>query len=133
MYLASPDADHIFICKRKGFVRMAVEEGIDIIPVYHFGNTQLFSFGPKGLEEWGRKWRLSLGLLYGVAGLPIPRWRPLMMAVGAPVAVVKTGRAAAEFEGVVEEVHQRYMGALLGLYGKYKGMYGWEDHPLIMH
>jgi 2-acylglycerol O-acyltransferase 2 len=133
MYLASADADYIFITNRKGFIRMAVEQGVDIIPVYHFGNTQLFSFGPKWLEEWGRRWRFSLGLLYGVGGLPIPRWRPLMMVVGAPVAVVQVPRDAPEFEVVVEEVHQQYMMALQGLYDKYKLMYGWEDHPLIMH
>ena len=34
---------------RKGFVRIAVEEGIDggIVPVYHFGNTKIFDFVPQ--------------------------------------------------------------------------------------
>lgn len=31
MYLASPDSDHIYITRRKGFVRIAVETGTDIV------------------------------------------------------------------------------------------------------
>lgn len=34
---------------RKGFVRVAVEEGIDggLVPVYHFGNTAILDFAPQ--------------------------------------------------------------------------------------
>jgi hypothetical protein len=31
MYLAGGDADHIYIRTRKGFVAVAVEEGVDIV------------------------------------------------------------------------------------------------------
>lgn len=40
---AGGPADHIYIKNRKGFVAVAVEEGVDIVPVYHFGNTQVGS------------------------------------------------------------------------------------------
>jgi hypothetical protein len=35
------------LCNRKGFVKVAVEMGVDggIIPVYHFGNTQVRAAG----------------------------------------------------------------------------------------
>lgn len=103
------------------------------VPVYHFGNTQCLSFGPKFLEPWGRKWRFSLGLLYGIAYLPIPRRVRLLMAVGAPVKVTKTCRSDPKFQDVVNDTHQRYMTALRALYDKNKALYGWEDHPLVMH
>ena len=41
MCVAGGPADHIYIKNRKGFVAVAVEEGVDIVPVYHFGNTQV--------------------------------------------------------------------------------------------
>jgi hypothetical protein len=101
--------------------------------VYHLGNTQLFSFGPKFCERWARKFRFSLGLLYGVAGLPIPRWRQLFMVVGAPVPVVKTAKDDPAFDCVVEDTHRRYMEALQALYDRWKQEYGWESHELVMH
>lgn len=35
--------EQIMLKDRKGFVRVAVEEGVDggIVPVYHFGNSQV--------------------------------------------------------------------------------------------
>lgn len=131
--VAGGPADHIYIRNRKGFVAVAVEEGVDIVPVYHFGNTQCLSFGPKFLEPWGRKWRFSLGLLYGIAKSPIPRRVRLLMCVGAPVKVVKTARNDPHFQAVVDSTHTAYMEALQGLYDKHKGRYGWQDHPLVMH
>lgn len=101
--------------------------------MYHFGNTRAISFGPKFLEPLGRRWRLSLGLLFGVAGLPIPRRVRLLMTVGAPISVPKTPRDDPAFQAVVDDTHARYMTALQGLYDKHKGRYGWQDHPLVMH
>lgn len=133
MYLAGGDADHIYVRGRKGFVAAAVEEGIDIVPVYHFGATQILSFGPRWLEPWGRRWRFSLGLLYGVLGMPMPRRVKLMMVVGAPLEVVKVPRADPGFAAAVDETHARYMERLAGLFERYKGEYGWHDRELIMH
>lgn len=139
MYLAGGPADHIYIKNRKGFVSVAVEEGIPIVPVYHFGNTQILSFGPKFLEPYGRKWRFSLGLLYGVLGLPIPRRVQLMMVVGPPVSVEKVPRSDPRFQEVVEETHKRYMDTLQGMFDRYKAEYaatagaGWESRQLVMH
>lgn len=133
LYSAGGSDDHIYIRSRKGFVSVAVQEGVDIVPVYHFGNTQILSFGPKFLEPWGRRWRFSLGLLYGILGLPIPRRVELMMVVGPPVRVEKVSPLDPRFQDVVNDTHQRYMDTLQELFDKYKVMYGWSDRQLIMH
>lgn len=41
--------ERIVLRDRKGFVRIAVEEGLDggIVPVYHYGNTKVFDFMPQ--------------------------------------------------------------------------------------
>jgi 2-acylglycerol O-acyltransferase 2 len=43
LYTQHPHKERIMLANRKGFVRVAVEEGLDggIVPVYHFGNTQV--------------------------------------------------------------------------------------------
>ncbi len=55
--LQEPHCDVLKLMGRKGFVRVAVEAGADIVPVYHFGNSSLFWFGPKlaALERLGRR------------------------------------------------------------------------------
>ena len=59
---------------RKGFVRVAVEEGVDgLVPIYHFGHSLLLSWCPQAWSKQARKWRVALGFLYGTLGLPPPR------------------------------------------------------------
>eukprot|EP01024_Parvocaulis_polyphysoides_P068205 TRINITY_DN8279_c0_g1_i3.p4 TRINITY_DN8279_c0_g1~~TRINITY_DN8279_c0_g1_i3.p4 ORF type:complete len:305 (+),score=25.54 TRINITY_DN8279_c0_g1_i3:55-915(+) len=72
IYLQHPKKERIKLLGRKGFVRVAVETGTDIVPVYHFGNAQLLTFGPKWIMNTARKLQASLGFAQGVLGLPIP-------------------------------------------------------------
>lgn len=39
--LQHPSKERIMLRRRKGFVRVAVETGTSIVPVYHFGCTQV--------------------------------------------------------------------------------------------
>lgn len=54
IFMIDDKAEVIKLKDRKGFVRMAVEAGADLLPCYHFGNTQLFRWGPKWLEPYAR-------------------------------------------------------------------------------
>ena len=42
MFMGSKTQENVMLKTRKGFVRVAVEEGLDggVVPVYHFGNSQ---------------------------------------------------------------------------------------------
>ena len=53
---------------RRGFVRVAVEHGAYLIPVYYFGQSTFLSFGPKWLSELSRKLRMTIGFAYGPLG-----------------------------------------------------------------
>jgi hypothetical protein len=55
------------ILDRKGFVRMAVESGTPLVPVYHFGNSKLFRWGA---QIWLAviAWLSSLQLTCGMPG-----------------------------------------------------------------
>lgn len=45
MFLWEEHREVIKIRDRKGFVRIAVEQGVPLVPVYHFGNSRLFRCG----------------------------------------------------------------------------------------
>lgn len=54
MFLYDEHKEIIKLKDRKGFVRIAVEAGADLVPCYHFGNSRLFKWGPKFLEPYAR-------------------------------------------------------------------------------
>lgn len=132
MFHLSRHQDVVKLKDRKGFVRMAVEHGVPILPVYHFGQTQVLGWGPKSWEKAARRYRVSLGFMQGRLGLPLPHKVPLMMAIGGPVQVQQMDRSHPDFEATVNESHARVLRATQELYDKYKGIYGWEHHPLVI-
>jgi hypothetical protein len=40
LFLCDHEQERLFVHKRKGFVKVALQAGVDIVPVYFFGNTQ---------------------------------------------------------------------------------------------
>eukprot|EP00798_Chlamydomonas_sp_ICE-L_P016836 gene16836-23116_t len=89
MFLVSTKKETLVLRSRKGFVRIAVEVGCSggIIPVYHFGNTQLMDWAPRSAQAISRKMRAAFGLMWGRYGLPIPRELPLYMVCGKAITV----------------------------------------------
>ncbi len=51
--------------------------------MYHLGDSQLFDF--RGFPWLSRKLRMSLGILWGRWGLPLPRQHDLIAVIGHPV------------------------------------------------
>ena len=136
MFMSNIQCEQIKLKERKGFVRIAIEHGADILPVYVFGSSACLSFGPPWLQRWSRKLRVSLGIMYGVWGLPIPRRVPLFMAVGAPVAVPRgIDRHHPGFEAAVDEVHAAVIAAMERVYYTHRSKYGlgYEQRPLRIH
>eukprot|EP00879_Flechtneria_rotunda_P005483 GHRR01005776.1.p1 GENE.GHRR01005776.1~~GHRR01005776.1.p1 ORF type:complete len:250 (+),score=65.05 GHRR01005776.1:1680-2429(+) len=134
MFMVEKDREVIKLLDRKGFVRIAIEEGADLLPCYHFGNSQLFQWKPKSWEKLARRHRVALGFMFGRWGLPFALpWRiPLMMAVGAPILVKQTSASDPGFAAAVDEAHGKLVAATQQLYDKYKGVFGWQDRPLLI-
>ncbi len=63
----------VYLKKRKGFARIALERGASLVPIYYFGNSQLLDFlGGSNASRLSRSLRTSLLLYYGRWYLPIP-------------------------------------------------------------
>eukprot|EP01025_Chloroclados_australasicus_P003860 TRINITY_DN10919_c0_g1_i1.p1 TRINITY_DN10919_c0_g1~~TRINITY_DN10919_c0_g1_i1.p1 ORF type:complete len:325 (-),score=13.93 TRINITY_DN10919_c0_g1_i1:177-1151(-) len=131
IYLQHPKKERIKLLGRKGFIRVAVETGTDIIPVYHFGNTQLLDFGPQWIMNLARKLQASLGFVYGVYGLPIPRRHKICMVCGKPVSVGPAiSSSDPKFDETVNQVHAKFIQELKDLYDRNKAEFGWSERPL---
>lgn len=69
LFLSSAEEEVLYLKNRKGFIKLALQEGVDVIPIYLFGNTTVLSVIKTGLlANLSRKVRDSCcpGLYYNV-------------------------------------------------------------------
>ena len=134
---------------RKGFVKLALETGAQIVPCYCFGSSQIFDtpFGSDNsndngsgswVERLSRRLRAALVVFWGRFGLPIPFRAPLLTVIGRPIPVPKVnsssgaGTASSEPSAeLVNEYHDLYLRETRRIYDKYKNCYGWQHKPLV--
>ena len=122
----------VFVNKRKGFVKLAIEYGASLVPVYAFGETDMYhtSEAFMGVRKWLMlKLRVALPLFWGRWGTPLPYPVTLSVVVGAPmrVAKVEPGKITNE---MVADVHARFVRNLKKLFDEHKKECGYPDAEL---
>ncbi|NWZ27196.1 MOGT2 acyltransferase, partial [Asarcornis scutulata] len=130
---ARPGSYTLLLKNRKGFVRVAIEQGTPLVPTFSFGENDLFEqvSNPKG--SWLRRLQHRLQQVMGVS-LPlfhargifqysfglIPYRRPISTVVGKPIPVQKKYKPSEE---EVDRVHQKYLEELCKLFEEHKAKY----------
>ena len=119
--LTSTQKDRVFIQKRTGFIRLCLEHGIRVRPVYVFGEKG-FYWNIQGMFEM----RLALNR-YGIPtllawGHPISPLLPkssvdMRIVVGAPIVLPKIEQPSKED---VKKWHDKYVAALIKLFEDHK-------------
>ncbi|KAL7535110.1 hypothetical protein ACHAXR_010140 [Thalassiosira sp. AJA248-18] len=80
--------ERLYLAKRKGFIKLALREGVDVVPLYLFGNTSVLSVLKHGpLAALSRNLQASLTLFWGKFYLPIPRDEKLLYVIGKPIGL----------------------------------------------
>lgn len=75
IFYAKPGSDVVFFKRRKGLIRLALQTGADLIPVYFFGANYMFeqlATSDGILGKLSRSMRAGLTFFWGQYGLPIP-------------------------------------------------------------
>eukprot|EP00298_Acanthocystis_sp_HF-20_P000650 c10915_g1_i1.p1 GENE.c10915_g1_i1~~c10915_g1_i1.p1 ORF type:complete len:351 (+),score=123.95 c10915_g1_i1:219-1271(+) len=121
MFLCRSDVEQIIIESRKGFIKVALKAGADIVPMYMFGNTQLYrvaggKFG-EFLQFLSRKLRMSIIGFHGRMGSLLPFPVPLTAVTGKPIVVPAPIPNPTEEQ--IEEYHQLFKIELRRIYDKY--------------
>jgi 1-acyl-sn-glycerol-3-phosphate acyltransferase len=113
---------------RKGFIKMALEHGAFLVPVFSFGETDIFeqiienpsgSFIRKIQERLKSIFGYSLPLVWGrLSGLPYRR--KITTIIGKPIPVPKLDNPSAK---EVDYYHKIYKQSLVEIYEKYQGKF----------
>jgi 1-acyl-sn-glycerol-3-phosphate acyltransferase len=74
LFLSSNMEETLYLKKRKGFIKLALQTGVDVVPLYLFGNTTVLSVFKTGfLASLSRQMQVSLTYFWGHWMLPIPK------------------------------------------------------------
>lgn len=123
--------NRLYLSGRKGFVKLALEEGAHLVPVYAFGEVNLFHHSSFLLEF--RKFILArygatIPLVYGAYGL-LPYQQPITMVFGKPIVVKQVTNPT---QNDIDSLHKTYCKELVQLFNDYKNRCGYPNAELII-
>lgn len=132
-----PGKYRINLLRRKGFVRLALVHGASLVPVFSFGENNIYT---QVDNPEGSRLRRSQNFLTNAVGFSTPIFhgrgifnytlgllpyrRPISTVFGKPIDLDKVPNPTNE---QVDEVHQRYMKELTELFDNYKVKCGAEE------
>ncbi|CAD5232311.1 unnamed protein product [Bursaphelenchus xylophilus] len=129
-----PNVFKLCLERRKGFIRLALESGAYLVPVYSFGETSTFKqvWNPVGsrLRAFQTRFKTVVGLspvaAYGTNIIPfvpgiVPFRTEVVSVVGTPIPVERTPNPTRE---QVDELHRLYKSKLSELFEAHKSKYG---------
>lgn len=129
--LSRPHTNHLVLHKRKGFVRIALQSGASIVPVFAFGETSNFTTRSAATDSQTFVWRMAMKLKKifgftipmikgrGLMGM-VPLRKPVHIVIGTPIHLPRVEIPSAE---LIDEFHGKYVAGLRGLYDEYCGVY----------
>ena len=119
--------EQIVLERRRGFCKVALETGADLIPCYVLGANELYNrtWGANSrAAELSHKFHVSLVFWTGRFGMPfgfVPNATKLVIAVGSPINVSKVESPTRD---QVDALHRTFVKELKELYGRHKHRMG---------
>ena len=131
---AEPHSLRLVLNSRKGFVKLAIRQGADLVPVLAFGENDLYEQIDSEEHPWIHKTQM---LVKKLAGFTVPLFhargifnydvgmmpyrRAVNIVVGRPIEVTQQGQKDGHVpDAYLDEIHTRYCEELRRLWDEYK-------------
>ena len=135
MFVNSREAEHVLLRHRKGVAKVALQNGVHVVPTYGFGNTSVFAslHDRWGVMQWlSSKLKASVIVFFGRWLTPVPRRVPLLFCVGKPVYNRHCYAPIAKpTQQQIDEYHTQILEATQELFDANKALYGWQKRQLV--
>mmetsp|Transcript_60781 Transcript_60781/g.172845 ORF Transcript_60781/g.172845 Transcript_60781/m.172845 type:complete len:384 (+) Transcript_60781:90-1241(+) len=132
IFRSKPGSELLYIGKKRGLMRICLEEGAIIAAGWFAGTSDMFHIitDPLGLLEWiSRRLQVSLFLFLGRWCLPVPRRVPLTMCS----RIVQAEKKAEPTEDEVERLHQEVYGGLARAFNEeMRHLAGYSERELVV-
>lgn len=130
---ARPGMYKLVLRNRKGFIKIAIQTGASIVPIFSFNEVEVYdqpSNEPgtkiRAFQDLFKKWTgiapalfIGRGFFQYSFGL-IPRRHPIHTVVGAPIDTVQSFTPSNE---EINALHEKFMNALTQLFEDHKEKY----------
>ncbi|KAK7386591.1 hypothetical protein VNO78_26924 [Psophocarpus tetragonolobus] len=129
-FFMEPSCEIAYLKERRGFVRVAMEMGLPLVPVFCFGQTKVYKWWKapgKLIQNLARAMKIIPLLFWGIYGSPIPFKYPLYIVVGRPIELEKNPEPTME---QVAKVHNQFVEALQDLFDRHKAHAGYINLEL---
>ncbi|KAG4939063.1 hypothetical protein AAZX31_16G104600 [Glycine max] len=129
-FFMEPGCEIAFLKQRRGFVRIALQMGLPLVPVFCFGQTKAYKWWkPPGrlMQNLARFLKIIPLFFWGIYGSPIPFKNPLYIVVGRPIELEKNPEPTME---QVAKVHSQFVEALQDLFDRHKAHAGYTNLEL---
>ncbi|KAH6612574.1 diacylglycerol O-acyltransferase 2A [Boeremia exigua] len=127
---ARPGVVRLVLRRRKGFVKMAIRTGADLVPVLAFGENDIYDQVDSESHPLLHKFQMLVKKVMGFT-VPIfhargifnydvgmmPYRRPINIVVGKPIRIVQDKHPKPEY---MDEVHEKYIEELMRLWHEHK-------------
>ncbi|KAL9109254.1 MAG: hypothetical protein Q9227_006009 [Pyrenula ochraceoflavens] len=137
---AQPGTLRLVLNARKGFVKLAIRMGADLVPVLAFGENDLYDQVDSDMHPWIHKMQMLVKKIMGFTvplfhargvfnydvGL-MPYRRSVNLVVGRPIQVLQQGEKDGRVdERYLDEVHARYVEELKRIWDAHKDTFAKE-------
>uniref|UniRef100_A0A673T8P3 Acyltransferase n=1 Tax=Suricata suricatta TaxID=37032 RepID=A0A673T8P3_SURSU len=137
-----PGKNAVTLRNRKGFVKLALRHGADLVPIYSFGENEVYKQVIFEEGSWGRwvqkKFQKYIGFapcIFHGRGLfssdtwgLVPYSKPITTVVGEPITIPKLEHPTQQD---IDLYHAMYMEALVKLFDKHKTKFGLPETEVL--
>ena len=134
--MTMPGRHQVYVSGRKGFVKLALEYGVPLVPMYTFGENEAYSTSSAlmGFRRWlQRTLQLGVPLAWGRWGSFVPLPVPLHVEIGTPVPVGPPKKREDITSQDIDALHAIFEASLRALFDRTKAKHGWPEATLEVY